>query len=60
VGGDCDTIAAMTGAVVGAHAGIGSVPPRILRRFATANPDLALHRLADDLLALRHMGVSRA
>jgi ADP-ribosylglycohydrolase len=61
LGGDSDTIAAMTGAVVGAHAGIGSVPPRILRRLTAANPGLALDRLADDLLALRHTwGVTRA
>lgn len=60
LGGDSDTIAAMTGAVVGAHAGIGSVPPRILQRFAAANPGLALDRLADDLLTLRRVGVTRA
>ena len=53
LGGDCDTIAAMTGAVVAAHVGAGSVPPRILKRLAAANPGLALDRLADDLLALR-------
>jgi ADP-ribosylglycohydrolase len=53
LGGDCDTIAAMTGAVVGAHAGAASVPPRILQRLYAANPGLALDRLADELLALR-------
>jgi ADP-ribosylglycohydrolase len=53
LGGDCDTIAAMTGAVVGAHAGRASVPPRILRRLSGANPGLALDRLAGELLALR-------
>jgi ADP-ribosylglycohydrolase len=56
LGGDCDTIAAMTGAVVGAHAGLASVPPRILQRLHAANPGLALDRLADDLLALRLAG----
>jgi ADP-ribosylglycohydrolase len=53
LGGDCDTIAAMTGAVVGAHAGLTGVPPGILRRLYAANPGLALDRLADELLALR-------
>jgi ADP-ribosylglycohydrolase len=53
LGGDCDTIAAMTGAVVGAHAGVATVPPRILRRLADANPGLALDRRAADLLRLR-------
>jgi ADP-ribosylglycohydrolase len=53
LGGDCDTIAAMCGAVAGAHTGPGSFPPRILTRLAAANPELALERLADDLLALR-------
>jgi ADP-ribosylglycohydrolase len=53
LGGDCDTIAAMTGAVVGAHAGVAAVPPRILRRLYAANPGLGLDRLADELLTLR-------
>jgi ADP-ribosylglycohydrolase len=56
LGGDCDTIAAITGAIIGAHAGTASMPPRILRRLAEANPDLALDRLAGDLLALRSPG----
>jgi ADP-ribosylglycohydrolase len=60
LGGDCDTIAAITGAIVGAHAGTASVPPRILRRLAAANPDLALDRLAADLLALRSPGARGA
>jgi ADP-ribosylglycohydrolase len=53
LGGDCDTIAAMCGAVVGAHTGTGSIPPRILARLAAANPELALDELAGNLLALR-------
>jgi ADP-ribosylglycohydrolase len=56
LGGDCDTIAAIAGAVSGAHSGLGSVPPRILARLAAANPGLALDRLADDLLAMRLAG----
>jgi ADP-ribosylglycohydrolase len=54
LGGDCDTIAAMTGAVVGAHAGAAAVPLRIRQRLSAANPGLALDRLADELLSLRH------
>jgi ADP-ribosylglycohydrolase len=53
LGGDCDTIAAMAGAVVGAHAGLASVPKEILNRLAAANPGLDLDRLAGDLLAVR-------
>ena len=53
LGGDCDTIAAMAGAVVGAHVGVDSVPASIRRRFAAANPELDLGRLADLLLDLR-------
>jgi ADP-ribosylglycohydrolase len=53
LGGDCDTIAAMCGAVVGAHAGTGSFPAHILARLTAANPGLALDRLADELLAVR-------
>jgi ADP-ribosylglycohydrolase len=56
LGGDCDTIAAMAGAVVGAHAGLAGVPVRIRERLAAANPGLALDRLAADLLHLRERG----
>jgi ADP-ribosylglycohydrolase len=58
LGGDCDTIAAMAGAIVGAHTGTASVPRPILAQLAAANPRLALNRLADDLLALRPQGDS--
>lgn len=54
LGGDSDTIAAMAGAVVGAHTGAAPVPDRIRHRLHTANPGLGLDRLAADLLALRH------
>jgi ADP-ribosylglycohydrolase len=54
LGGDCDTIAAMAGAVVGAHVGAASVPAPIRARLAAANPDLDLDRLAGELLTLRH------
>jgi ADP-ribosylglycohydrolase len=53
LGGDCDTVAAMAGAVAGAHAGLASVPPRILERLAAANPGLRLDGLALELLGLR-------
>lgn len=53
LGGDCDTIAAMAGAVVGAHMGVSSVPEHILRELEAANPTLSLGPLADDLFALR-------
>jgi ADP-ribosylglycohydrolase len=51
LGGDCDTIAAMTGAIAGACHGVGAFPPE-----ATAVIDahrLGLAALADDLLTLR-------
>ncbi|GAA0250710.1 ADP-ribosylglycohydrolase family protein [Cryptosporangium japonicum] len=53
LGGDCDTIAAMTGAVVGAHVGWSSVPAPIRERLLTANPALDLPVLVRELLALR-------
>ncbi len=53
MGGDCDTIAAMVGAVVGAHRGAADVPEAIWSELATVNPDLDLESLADDLLAIR-------
>ena len=56
LGGDCDTVAAMTGAVVGAHAGARGVPPAVLDRLRAANPGLDLPGLADALLTLRGAG----
>lgn len=53
LGGDCDTIAAMAGAVVGAHVGVSSVPDQILRKLDEANPTLRLVALADALFELR-------
>lgn len=53
LGGDCDTIAAMTGAVVGAHVGWSAVPARIRDRLTAANPALDLPGLAGELLARR-------
>ena len=54
LGGDCDTIAAIAGAVVGAHVGVATVPAPVRARLAAANPDLELDRLAGKLLFLRH------
>jgi ADP-ribosylglycohydrolase len=53
LGGDCDTIAAIAGAIVGACHGIEGFPSVAIDRLHAANPGLALEALADDLLALR-------
>jgi ADP-ribosylglycohydrolase len=53
LGGDCDTIAAMAGAVVGAHAGASSIPERIVHKLDSANPTLNLIALADALFDIR-------
>ncbi len=51
LGGDCDTIAAMAGAVAGACHGAGSFPPGAIAVIDAQ--DLGLPELADDLLTLR-------
>jgi len=51
LGGDCDTIAAMTGAIAGACHGAGSFPPEAIAVIDAQG--LGLAALADDLLALR-------
>jgi ADP-ribosylglycohydrolase len=51
LGGDCDTVAAMTGAVAGACHGAGSFPPDAIAVIDARG--LGLPGLADDLLALR-------
>ena len=56
LGGDCDTIAAMAGAIMGACHGAQSFPPEIVVQLHAANPDLALKALADELLTLRTSG----
>lgn len=53
LGGDCDTIAAMTGAIVGAHTGPAGVPEQIRAELAAANPELDLAALAGELMDLR-------
>jgi ADP-ribosylglycohydrolase len=51
LGGDCDTIAALTGAIAGACAGLGAFPPDAVAVIDAQGFGLAA--LADDLLALR-------
>ena len=51
LGGDCDTIAAMTGAIAGACHGAGSFPPGAIAAIDAQG--LGLAALAGDLLALR-------
>ncbi len=51
LGGDCDTIAAMAGAIAGACHGAGSFPPGAIAVIDAQG--LGLPGLADDLLALR-------
>jgi ADP-ribosylglycohydrolase len=51
LGGDCDTIAAMAGAIAGACAGTEAFPPEAIAVIDAHG--LGLASLADDLLALR-------
>jgi ADP-ribosylglycohydrolase len=51
LGGDCDTIAAMTGAIAGACHGAGSFPPQAIAAIDAQG--LGLAALAGELLALR-------
>jgi ADP-ribosylglycohydrolase len=51
LGGDCDTIAAMTGAIAGACHGAGSFPPGAIAAIDVQS--LGLAALAGELLALR-------
>ncbi len=51
LGGDCDTIAAMTGAIAGACHGAGSFPPEAIETIDAQG--LGLAALAGELLALR-------
>jgi ADP-ribosylglycohydrolase len=53
VGGDCDTVAAIAGAIMGACWGAQSFPPAAVAALAAANPALRLEALAGRLLALR-------
>jgi ADP-ribosylglycohydrolase len=53
IGGDCDTVAAIAGAVAGACSSVDGFPRHAIEALERANPDLALAALADGLLALR-------
>jgi ADP-ribosylglycohydrolase len=55
LGGDCDTIAAMTGAICGACHGAGAFPAAARETVARVN-GLDFGPLADDLLAIRSAG----
>jgi ADP-ribosylglycohydrolase len=58
LGGDCDTIAAMAGAIGGACHGAAALPETARRTVAEVN-DLRLDEVAADLLALRRAGPPR-
>jgi ADP-ribosylglycohydrolase len=58
LGGDCDTIAAMTGAIAGACHGAGSFPPEAIAAIDAQG--LGLAALAGELLALRDRPGSEA
>jgi ADP-ribosylglycohydrolase len=58
LGGDCDTIAAMTGAIAGACHGAGSFPPEAIAVIDAQG--LGLAALAGELLALRDRRGSEA
>ena len=53
LGGDCDTVAAIAGAIVGACHGVEGFPGDAIDKLHAANPDLKLEALADELLAIR-------
>ena len=58
LGGDCDTIAAMAGAIGGACHGVDAFPPSARRTVAQVN-GLRLDEIAGDLLALREQAERR-
>ena len=58
LGGDCDTIAAMAGAIAGACHGVGSFPPEAIAVIDAQG--LGLAALAGELLALRGRPGSQA
>ena len=53
IGGDTDTVAAICGAVLGAHHGVAGLPGDLVGTVLRVNA-LDLGPVADDLLALRH------
>jgi ADP-ribosylglycohydrolase len=60
LGGDCDTVAAMAGAIMGACHGAEAFPSRAVEMLNSANPDLRLDDLADQLLTVRNGDQARA
>jgi len=54
LGGDCDTVGAMAGAIMGACHGASAFPQDAVATLEKANPDLKLEALAEALLALRN------
>jgi ADP-ribosylglycohydrolase len=53
LGGDSDTVAAMTGAMLGACHGMAAFPDAAIETLMAANPGIGLVALADQLLCLR-------
>jgi ADP-ribosylglycohydrolase len=53
LGGDCDTVGAIAGAIMGACHGASAFPADAVAALTAANPDLRLEALAEALLALR-------
>jgi ADP-ribosylglycohydrolase len=53
LGGDCDTVAAMAGAIMGACHGTEGFPAGAVEMLRRVNPGLGLDELADQLLVLR-------
>lgn len=53
LGGDCDTVGAIAGAIMGACFGASGFPAKAVAALAAANPELRLEALAAQLLALR-------
>jgi ADP-ribosylglycohydrolase len=58
LGGDCDTVAAIAGAIMGACLGVEAFPAAAIDELYRANPTLDLEGLADKLLMLRTKTVS--
>jgi ADP-ribosylglycohydrolase len=59
LGGDCDTVAAMVGAISGACHGFAALPHDAVAALHAANPDLGVAALAERLLELRDRPAAR-
>ncbi|WP_199500163.1 ADP-ribosylglycohydrolase family protein [Methylovirgula sp. 4M-Z18] len=60
LGGDCDTVGAIAGAIAGACHGVEGFPAHVISALTAANPGLDLVGLADRLLDLRGGATSLA